>query len=138
VLPLLEDVLQGGVVEALARTAELLRDDLAALDEWAAAEFQVINSPVTGLQPGNERVDHEKRGELEVAALESLPRAIRTRVLRAWATQAGAEPLTADRTGALDALITDWHGQGPIDLPGGVCVRRTSGRLQAYRDSTGE
>ncbi len=37
VLPLLEDVLQGGVAEALARTAGLLGDDLAALDEWAAA-----------------------------------------------------------------------------------------------------
>ena len=31
VLPLLEDVLQGGVAEALARTAALLQDDLDAL-----------------------------------------------------------------------------------------------------------
>ena len=35
-LPLLEDALQGGVAEALARTAELLRDDLDALDGLAA------------------------------------------------------------------------------------------------------
>src|SRR6185312_6072541 len=36
VLPLLEDVLQGGVAGALARTAEQLQDDLAALDQLAA------------------------------------------------------------------------------------------------------
>ncbi len=35
VLPLLEDVLQGGVAEALARTAALVRDDLDALDALA-------------------------------------------------------------------------------------------------------
>ena len=37
VLPLLEEVLQGGVAEALARTADLVRDDLDALDAAAAA-----------------------------------------------------------------------------------------------------
>ncbi|MEO8888001.1 MAG: tRNA lysidine(34) synthetase TilS, partial [Jatrophihabitantaceae bacterium] len=36
VLPLLEAVLQGGVVEALARTASLVREDLDALDAIAA------------------------------------------------------------------------------------------------------
>ena len=37
VLPLLEDVLGGGVAEALARTATALREDTEALDELAAA-----------------------------------------------------------------------------------------------------
>ena len=36
VLPLLEDVLAGGVAEALARTAEQLREDADALDAVAA------------------------------------------------------------------------------------------------------
>src|SRR4051794_36741365 len=36
VLPLLEDVLSGGVAEALARTAEQLREDVDALDTVAA------------------------------------------------------------------------------------------------------
>jgi tRNA(Ile)-lysidine synthase len=62
----------------------------------------------------------------------ALPRALRTRVLRLWAAGAGAGPLSAERTAALDALITDWHGQGPINLPGGVSVRRSSGRLLTY------
>jgi len=30
---------------------------------------------------------------------------------------------------AMDTLITDWHGQLGIDLPGGVTARRRYGRL---------
>jgi tRNA(Ile)-lysidine synthase len=30
---------------------------------------------------------------------------------------------------ALDALVTDWHGQGPTSLPGGIVVGRRSGAL---------
>jgi tRNA(Ile)-lysidine synthase len=108
VLPLLEQVLQGGVAEALARTAALVRDDLDALDEFAA-----------------ERV----APELSVSDLATLPRAIRSRVLRAWALRRGTAPLTTTHIAALDALITDWHGQGPIDLPGGFEAVRASGRL---------
>jgi tRNA(Ile)-lysidine synthase len=111
VLPLLEDVLQGGVAEALARTAALTRDDLDALDELA-----VIAARRAG-------------GVLHADGLEALPTAIRTRVLRGWAHAHGTAPLTARHTAALDGLITDWHGQGPIDLPGGFAAFRASGRL---------
>ena len=107
VLPLLEDVLQGGVAEALAHTARLLRDDLDALDALAA-----------------EVADPD-----DVATLAALPAALRTRVLRAWARASGAGELSEAHTAELDALITDWHGQGPIVLPGAVSVRRASGKL---------
>ena len=117
VLPLLEDVLHGGVTEALARSAELFRDDLDALDLLAA-------TALAGAV--------ESAGGLFVDSLAALPRALRTRVLRLWATPDGGAPLTAERTAALDELITDWHGQGPVDLPGGVAVRRESGRLVGY------
>jgi tRNA(Ile)-lysidine synthase len=118
VLPLLEDVLQGGVAEALARTAALVQEDLDALDERAAA--------------------HKHGGELPIAELARLPRAIRTRVLRAWVRAHAAEPLSAERTVELDALITAWHGQGPIDIPGGFEVVRASGRLSLRRRSAKE
>jgi tRNA(Ile)-lysidine synthase len=108
VLPLLEDVLQGGVAAALAHTAALVRDDLDALDELAAKH----------LAP-----------KLSVSDLQVLPRAIRSRVLRAWAHRCGTAQLTATHIATLDALITDWHGQGPIDLPGGFEAVRASGRL---------
>lgn len=110
VLPLLEEVLAGGVAEALARTAEQLRDDLDALDE----------------QAGRLPVDPA----LDVAELAELPRAVRSRVLRAWAHARGAAPLGAPHVAALDALVTGWHGQGPVDLPGGLRARRASGKLE--------
>lgn len=103
VLPLLEDVLAGGVAEALARTAEQLQHDLEALDQL---------TPLTD----------------EVAALAALPRALRTRALKRWA-EAVTPPLTAGHVAELERLITDWHGQGPIDLPGGYRATRRSGRL---------
>jgi len=118
VLPLLDDVLHGGVAEALARTAALVQEDLDALDELAAA--------------------HRPGGELPIAQLAQLPRAIRTRVLRAWVRVPAAEPLSAERTAELDALITTWHGQGPIDIPGGFEVVRASGRLCMRRRSAKE
>jgi tRNA(Ile)-lysidine synthase len=115
VLPLLEDVLQGGVVAALGRTADLIRDDLDALEAMLGSV-----SP----RPGY-------RGQcLDVAELAAAPRAVRSRMLRAWAHGNGAGPLSAGHTAALDALVTDWHGQGPLDLPGGLRAIRTSGRLE--------
>ena len=112
VLPLLEDVLQGGVTEALARTAELVREDLDALDELAGR--------IAAGEPPE---------RLPVSALTGQPRAVRTRVLRAWAASAGAHALSAVHLAALDALIVDWHGQGPVDLPGGIRAARASGKL---------
>ena len=103
VVPLLEDVLAGGVAEALARTAEQLRDDLDALD---------------ALTPDTD----------DVAELVALPRALRTRALKRWAERV-SRPLSAGHVAELDRLVTAWHGQGPIDLPGGYRATRRSGRL---------
>jgi len=115
VLPLLEEVLAGGVTEALARTAQQLQDDLDALRLLADRIYTQA---------------HRSDG-LQVSALQGQPRALTSRVLKRWAEDGGAGPLTAERTAALDALITDWHGQGPIELPGKVCVSRASDRLVA-------
>ena len=103
-LPVLEDVLGGGVAEALARTADQVRADGAYLDDLAGA----VDEP------------------LAVQTLETLATVVRTRVLRRTALAAGADPsaLTATHLAELDRLITDWHGQLRIELPGGVaCVR---------------
>jgi tRNA(Ile)-lysidine synthase len=117
VLPLLDDVLQGGVPEALARTAELIRADLDALDAWALRVLAELAGDGSAV--------------IDATALAQVPAAVRTRVLRLWASGAGAGPLSAERTAAVDRLVTDWHGQGPVELPGGVVVRRASGRLEA-------
>ena len=126
VLPLLEDVLRGGVAEALARTALQLRTDLDALDGLlepaGLAAFGAALDWLAAAQVGGP--------ELDAAGLAALPAAVRARVLRAWSAAAGAAALTAQHTASLDELVTNWHGQGPVDLPGGRRALRTSARLR--------
>src|SRR4029079_7797858 len=68
-------------------------------------------------------------GELDATSLGAHPQAIRSRVLRRWATRAGVPALTATHLAELDALVARWHGQARVDLPGGFGVTRVSGRL---------
>jgi tRNA(Ile)-lysidine synthase len=116
VLPVLEAELGPGMAAALARTAGLLRDDADALDEWAARAAEAAAHP---------------DGGLDAKALAELPRAVRTRVLRAAALAAGspATDLTAAHVTAVDGLVTAWRGQRRIDLPGPVTARRHDGRI---------
>jgi tRNA(Ile)-lysidine synthase len=113
VLPLLEEVLGGGVAPALARTAALLRDDLDALDTLAAGHLAGL-SDADGLLTDR---------------LVVLPTALRRRVLRGWLRAAGVPDLQAVHLAAVDALLVRWRGQGRVDLPGGAGVVRASGRL---------
>jgi tRNA(Ile)-lysidine synthase len=118
VLPLLENVLGGGVAGALARTAALLREDLDALDQLASAELARL--------AGDDRLPVHALPTVDVAAL---PGAVRGRVLRGWLRSAGVPDLQAVHLAAVDALLTRWRGQGRVDLPGGAGVVRASGRL---------
>lgn len=111
VLPLLEDVLNGGVATALARTADLLRADCDALDGIAA---DVAARRLGDAAP-------------EVDVFEGLGPAVRRRLLRLWLADVGG--LTGAHLRAVDALLVDWHGQRGVALPGGWEVRRVSGRL---------
>lgn len=114
ILPLMESEIGPGIAAALSRSAAILRDDADALDEMAQA---VIT-----------RIDLK---DLDCAALAELPRAIRSRVLRAAIYSAGAPggSISADHLAAVEALVTSWRGQGEVSLPGGVKVSRISGRL---------
>jgi len=122
VLPVLEKHLGAGVVEALARTARLFRDDADALDQWAALA---------------ERDLRTAEGALDVAKLSELPPAVRRRVLRRAALRAGspAGDLFARHLETVDLLVTGWRGQGPLHLPGGVEATRRCGTLVFRRQS---
>ena len=116
-LPVLETELGPGTVAALARSADLLRDDADALEDLAARALSELS------ELGSHRVEAE--------ALLRLPRAIRTRVWRLLALEAGCSPgaLISTHIESLDTLVTCWRGQGPIDLPGHVQGSRTDGRV---------
>jgi tRNA(Ile)-lysidine synthase len=124
VLPILEEELGPGVTQALARTAEQLRPDMELLDQQAEAAFagSVVDSG------------------LAVDRLAALPAPIRTRVLRLAALTAGspAGDLFHQHVVAMDALVTDWHGQRWVDLPGSLHALRRDGVLTFERARTPE
>ena len=92
------------VTDGLARTARLLREDADALDALA--------TPTD-----------------DVALLLGMPPAVRSRSLKAWAEDRCRTAVTSVHVDALRALVEDWHGQGPVALPGGGRVSRVGGRL---------
>ncbi len=117
VLPVLEDQLGPGVAETLARTADQLRDDMDLLDAVAETAYDGLT-------------------DLPVEGLLAQPAPLRRRVLRLAALDAGSpsSELFHEHVLAMDALLTDWHGQKWVDLPGHLrCARRDS-RLWVTRN----
>jgi tRNA(Ile)-lysidine synthase len=106
VLPMLEEQLGPGVARTLARTADQLRADTSYLDAVADA---ALGEAVTD-------------GGLAVERLSRMDVAVRGRVLRLAAVAAGSPPgeLFHEHVVALDRLVTHWHGQKGVDLPGHV------------------
>jgi len=114
ILPLLENEIGPGIIDALARSAKILREDATALDEWAESVFRQV-----------------KPMDIEISILDGLPVAVRSRVLRMaiYAAGAPAGSISAAHLEPIEAFVSDWRGQGHTSLPGGVKVCRISGRL---------
>ena len=112
-LPALIAALGPAVVDNLARTATQLATDNMHLDALAATALAEARTP----------------NGLDLARLKELPTAIRTRVLHSWARELGVpgSALSHRHVEAMDALVTNWHGQGPVSLPGGRQVARRGG-----------
>lgn len=116
ILPMLEEHLDAGIVEALARTAAIAREDAEALDRMVD-------------EVAEELVELEEGGcSLPVAWLAANPAALRHRMIRLVARVEFGAALSRTQTLEVARLVTDWHGQGPVHLPG-VRVERTAGRI---------
>ena len=118
ILPLMESLIGPGIKEALARSARIFREDSDALDLLSEEIFTTIPDPT----------------KIEVVLLENLPVALRKRVIRRAISRLGANRISAEQLDWVDALISDWHGQGAVALPAGVTARRESGRLALSRE----
>ncbi|MDY0907901.1 tRNA lysidine(34) synthetase TilS [Microbacterium sp. CFBP9034] len=117
VLPVLEAELGPGIAEALARTAAQLREDAEAFDDMIDETIEDI-------------VEHAEAGiSVSVAALAANPAALRHRIIRQIVASEFHQSLTRAQTLEVARLVTDWSGQGPIDLPG-CRARRVGGRLE--------
>ena len=124
VLPVMEDALGPGIARSLARTAEIAREDADALDAIAREHLGEIMEP------------SEQGTSVPVAALRELPPALRGRIIRAIGEAEFGSTLTREHTLRIAGLVTDWRGQGPIDVPG-ITVRRTGARLVFETRQTG-
>jgi tRNA(Ile)-lysidine synthase len=116
VLPVLESEIGPGIAESLARTAEQLREDAEAFDAMIDEFIEEICEPA------------EAGIAVSVAALAANPAALRNRIIRLVASSEFGVSLSRGHTLAVAALVTDWHGQGPVDLPG-IVVHRDGGRI---------
>ena len=134
VLPLLEDVLGGGVVAALGRTAEQLRDDGDVLDDLAAD--LLVRARIAGDLEGS------SAGNLDAAVLATAPPALRRRAVRSWLLESGVNAVTATQLYAIDELVVRWRGQGGVAVGGGspavrLVASRRRGRLSVDRTCRG-
>jgi tRNA(Ile)-lysidine synthase len=104
-------------IAGLARSAALLADDADALDAQAAVLAETL-------------IEDDS---IAVQALADLPRALRTRIVRIFLHRSGCPEgsVEFDHVRAVEALITSWHGQGAVALPGGVSAFRAYERLRA-------
>lgn len=126
VLPMLERELGPGFAEALWRTAWLAREDTEALDDFAAHQLE-------------ELAEHAEAGiSLPVEALDANPPALRQRIIRSTVLAEFGVSLSRAQTLELCRLVTDWHGQATIDLPG-ISAERVGGLLhfRSTRDELG-
>lgn len=125
VMPLLEREFGAGIPEALARTAEQLREDAEALDAFAEEVAEDV-------------VELEEAGlSLGVAALAANPAALRQRIIRLVVASEFHVSLSRTQTREVARLVTDWHGQKPLDLPG-IKVERRGGRIHFISTEVGE
>jgi tRNA(Ile)-lysidine synthase len=113
VLPLLEEVLGGGVAEALVRTATALRADTELIDSLID---QAMRTAATD-------------DGLDARVLTALPDPVRRGVIRSWLIAGGAIGLTDKQIRGVDTLVTAWRGQGGVAV--GSALRRQ--RLVAGR-----
>ncbi|MGB5952530.1 MAG: tRNA lysidine(34) synthetase TilS [Ornithinimicrobium sp.] len=118
----LHDRLDPGIGAALARSADVLRADADALDDFSDTAYAELGAP-----------------PWPVEQLAAHPRAIRSRLWQRMVTQAGSPPGGVSRIhlDAIDDLIRGWHGQGPITVPGGVEVHRGRGLIWAQGPQPG-
>ena len=107
-MPKLIEVLGDSAIDSLDRTSGLLKEDNEALESIALESYEQLNK------------------ELKVQELEKLPTAIRKRVIKIAALNSGVTPgpFSFEHIEAIDALVTNWRGQGNVDLPGFIQASR--------------
>lgn len=125
-LPLME-TFNPNLVEGLARTAELLREDSMALDRGATTLLELsVERDGVPLKSANVRMI------LSVDLLAAAPSALRRRALRLWIGRCRGDLRRLERVHiiALENLLLGDKGGRVVELPGGGRVSRRRGVLE--------
>jgi tRNA(Ile)-lysidine synthase len=122
VMPVLEEELGPGVAGALARTGELLQQDLAALEELSAAAYARARTEDGGLHAARLAAEHP---------------AIASRVLRGSALAAGSPPAELSKVHVDALLALTRRSQGGVQLPGHLTAFRDGELLRFRRTGSG-
>ncbi|HVF28560.1 MAG TPA: tRNA lysidine(34) synthetase TilS, partial [Pyrinomonadaceae bacterium] len=124
-LPLLE-TFNPRVVETLARTADLLREDAAALESEAA---ELLRGACGDKEEGAASIP-----SLRVAALAGASIAVRRRAIRQWINGArgSLRRIELVHVAAVEKLLAGDRGGRIAELPGGAFVERRRGWLSFY------
>jgi len=122
-LPLMESF-NPRFIQGIARSAEILREDNAALEAAAARLLELSQQP-----------DEKRRGNsLRIDLLRVAPVALRRRALRLWLAQHRGDLTRIEQVhvAALENLLVSTKSGRVIELPGGATAYRQGGLLH-YR-----
>ena len=127
-LPLMQ-TFNNKVVEALSRTATLLKEDSAALFDRADELLR------HAIMVGGDQYEDEAEtniGSLSVDVLSAAPPAVRRRALRQWISGAKGDTRRLEMVHlvAVEKLLEGRQGGRIVELPGGSRVRRHKNRLE--------
>jgi tRNA(Ile)-lysidine synthase len=129
-------------VEALARTAALLREDSAALEELADALLEAARAEALTFEAEIENGKGAKETAanvwpLNVAVLARAAPALRRRALRLWLARARGDlrRLSRAHLHGVERLLAGSRGGRVAELPGGSRVERRRGLLHFRQGS---
>lgn len=105
ILPQLSELLGGDAVAPLARAADRIAAD------------QALIAQLVDISPTN-----------DCGELCGVPGQVRRRRLAAWLLEHNI-PVESSQLEAIEALVVNWRGQGPVAVAGGRAVAREAGRL---------
>lgn len=126
-LPLMESF-NNRIVEALSRTATLLREDARLL----TTEAEDLLEAASGYNENFQEQSRTKVPSLNVNTLAAAPAAVRRRALRQWILQGQGDlrRLEMVHLAAVDRLIQGSRGGRVVELPNGARVVRKRGWLE--------
>lgn len=138
-IPYICDFAGGDIVARLAQGARIAQMDKQLLDDLAGSALREAMLPLDGVAEASARNAEHMRTVLVLRAstLARQPASVRLRAI-AHALAGADVPCSSRQVEAIDALITDWHGQRGVNLSRGYSAIRQKHVIRVCQDRTHE